>query len=235
MVIRRRLAQTTVALRAFGQVDPLHPDRLSSAVARQRTGFGGIQKYETLAQVAGSLFYGLCMGHAFENGNKRTALVTMLVLLDRNGTLLIDTSEDDLYDLARQTAAHELGSKRGDAELTYIAQWIEQRTRSEKRGQRHMRFRDFRKLLEEFGCEFGTPKDNSIKIRHSTVSGTYSVKAGYPNEHHEETLGEVRRIRRVLHLDELHGYDSGAFYDLEASVDEFVNNYRQLMNRLADV
>lgn len=234
MLIRRRLAETTLAQRAFGQIEPLFPNRLSSAVSRQNTGFGGQTKYNTTSEVAATLFYGLALGHAFENGNKRTALVAMLILLDRNGVLLVDTDEDELFDLATRAADHELVEERGDAEVGYIAQWLDNRTRSEQRGQRRMRFRDLRKLLEQQGCELESPKDNYIKICRVTEHGTYTVKAGYPNEHHEVPLGEVRRIRRALRFDEGHGYDASAFYDLEASVDAFVNAYRQLMNRLAD-
>ncbi len=234
MIIRKRLAHTTLAQRAFGQVDPLYPDRLSSAVSRQHTGFGASSKYTTLPEVAATLFYGLCLNHCFENGNKRTALVSLLVFLDRNGVLLVDTTEDDLYDLATQTADHQIADERGDPEVDYIAGWIDGRTRPAQRGQRRMRFREFRSLLEDLGCTFDAPKGNSIKVRRATPEGTYSAKAGYPNEHHEVPLGEVRRIRRALHLDEQHGYDAGAFYDLESTVDGFVNTYRQLMNRLAD-
>ncbi len=234
-IIRRRMAHTTLAQRAFGQIEPLFPDRLSSAVSRQHTGFGSEAKYSTPAQVAATLFYGICMNHAFENGNKRTSLVTMLVLLDQNGVLLTDTGEDELYNLATRTASHELDADQSDEEVDEIAKWIDDRTRPEVRGQRRMRFREFRSLLEELGCTFDSPKGNAIKIYRDTPDGRYSVKAGYPNEHHEVPLGEVRRIRRALQLDEQHGYDSGAFYDLEDAVDGFVNTYRQLMNRLADI
>jgi death-on-curing protein len=235
MIVRRRLAQTTLAQRAFGGIEPLYPDRLSSAVSRQHTGFGSASKYSTVPEVAATLFYGLCLGHAFENGNKRTALVSLLVFLDRNAALLIDTTEDDLFDLATNTADHRLGEDRGDPEVEYITKWISSRTRQQQRGQRRMRFRELRSLLEELGCRFDSPKNNAIKIHNTTSRGTFSVKAGYPNEHHEVPLGELRRIRRGLQLDEQHGYDAGAFYDFESKVDGFVNNYRQLMNRLADM
>lgn len=36
LVIRGRLANTTLAQRAFGSVDPIFPDQLSSAVNRHR-------------------------------------------------------------------------------------------------------------------------------------------------------------------------------------------------------
>ena len=235
MLIRRRLGSTAVAQRAFGRDEPLFPDRLSSAVGRQRTGFGGQFKYTTIQEIAATLFYGLCMGHAFENGNKRTALVSMLVLLDRNGVLLVDNNEHELYDLATGTAAHELGVVQGDDEVAHIATWLDARTREAKPGQRRMRFREFRKILEDQGCVFGTPKDNKIRIRRDTPDGACSVSAGYPNEHHDVPLNEMRRIRRALKLDLAHGFDAGALFDFEASVDGFVNTYRQLMSRLADM
>jgi death-on-curing protein len=234
MIIRRRLADTTLAQRAFGRVEPLFPDRLSSAVSRQSTGYGNRSKYNTVHEVAATLFYGLCLGHAFENGNKRTALVTMLVFLDRNASWLVDTSEDDLYDLATQAADHQLVEERGDAEVEFISHWLRQRLRLPKRGQRLLRFRELRKVLEDQGCEFDSPKGNTIKIRRQTSHGEMTVKAGYKNQHFEVPLGDVRRIRRALELDEQHGFDAGAFYHFEASVDDFVNKYRQLMNRLAD-
>ncbi len=235
MIIRRRLAHTALAQRAFGRVDPLYPDRFSSAVARQETGFGGALKYTTREEVAATLFYGLCMSHAFENGNKRTALVTMLVFLDRNGLLLVETSEDDLYEMATGIAAHSVVEGRGDEEVDFISAWIGRRTRPVERGQRRMRFRDFRKILEAQGCEFDDPKGNAIKIRRRTEDGEFTAKAGYPNSHHEVPPNEIRKIRALLRLDEAHGVDSGAFYDFDASVDGFVNTYRQLMNRLADM
>ena len=235
MIIRGRLADTALAQRAFGQVEPLYPERLSSAVSRQYTGYGGQTKYSAPSEVGATLFYGLCLNHCFENGNKRTALVSLLVFLDRNSLLLVDTTEDDLYDLATQAADHRLTEERGDPEVEHIAGWIGDRTRQAQRGQRRMRFRELRSLLEEQGCEFDSPRKNRIKIHRSTAEGNYSVNAGYPNEHHEVPFNEVRRIRRALQLDEQHGFDAGAFYDFDASVDSFVNTYRQLMNRLADI
>lgn len=234
LAIRRRLAVTPLARQAFGGEGPLYPDRLAGAVARQCAGYGTHMRYQQAEEVAAALFHGLCLGHAFENGNKRTALVAALVLLEKNGTLLVDTTEDELYDLATRTADHELTHDRPE-EVDAIASWMRQRVRPRQRGQERLRFRDLRALLTELGCEFDAPKKNYIKIRRETPSGRLSVKTGYPNENFEVPYGDIRRIRRRLQLDESSGYDRAAFFDLNASVDGFVNRYRQLMNRLADV
>jgi prophage maintenance system killer protein len=52
---------------------------LQSAVSRQFTSIGGICKYPEALGNAATLAYGLCNDHPFHNGNKRTALVSMLV------------------------------------------------------------------------------------------------------------------------------------------------------------
>ncbi len=176
------------------------------------------------------------MNHCFENGNKRTALVSMLISLDKNKKWLVDTSEDDLFDMATRTADHSLGDSlaSNDDEVAYIASWLNDRTRTTDFGQRRLRFRDLKKLLSEHGCTFDMPNNNFIKIRRLTSEGALAVRAGYPNEHYEVPPNEVRRIRKTLQLDRLAGFDAGAFYNLEDRVDGFVNTYRQLMNRLAD-
>src|SRR5262249_14431063 len=60
------------------------PKLLESAVARQRVGFGPFLKYSDPFDNAATLTFGVCCNHAFHNGNKRTALVSMLAHLDAN-------------------------------------------------------------------------------------------------------------------------------------------------------
>ena len=70
--------------------DPISPPGVRSiallepAVGRQHTGLGETLKYPRPIENAATLAYGICCHHAFHNGNKRTALVAMLVHLDRN-------------------------------------------------------------------------------------------------------------------------------------------------------
>src|SRR4030095_6384084 len=80
-----------VVVRDFAESgDPVSPigvkcsNTLESTVARQNTGYGEYQKYGTALLSAATLTYGICCNHPFHNGNKRTALVSMLCHLDRN-------------------------------------------------------------------------------------------------------------------------------------------------------
>lgn len=174
--------------------------------------------------------------HSFENGNKRTALVSLLVFLDKNRALLVDTTEDDLYELARAVAAHEIPVQAGaprnaDTEVCAIASWLRQRVRPKVLGDTAIEFRELRALLAEQDCTFNSPDNNYIKI----YRGQWMVKTGYPKANFTVPVGEVKRIRRALHLDEIHGVDSAGFYNLDTTVDKFVNQYRNLMKRLADL
>lgn len=56
---------------------------LSSAVARQSVAIGNIYKYKNDIEKAATVFYGLVKNHAFHDGNKRTALLSLLYFLSK--------------------------------------------------------------------------------------------------------------------------------------------------------
>jgi len=237
LFIRRRMARMNIAdIGAFGHIEPLDYGKFASAVSRHSTSGGGRYKYTSIPDIAANLFYGIAMGHSFENGNKRTALVSMLVFLDRNKTLLVDTAEDELYEMARRVAAHEIVQSPhdmhdADDECRAIAEWLSPRLRSLKLGDKALEFKELREILEAYGCTFESPNKNFIKIRR----GQWVVKTGYPRQKFDVQVNEIKRIRKALRLDEVHGTDSASFYDLEKGVSRFVNQYRNLLRRLADL
>jgi death-on-curing protein len=109
LLIRRLMSKMELATRdAFGQTEPLNINALESAIFRQHTAAGGVYKYTKIEDIGANLFYGIAMNHAFENGNKRTALVSLLIFLDKNKYILVNTTEDELYEFARKVANHEL-------------------------------------------------------------------------------------------------------------------------------
>lgn len=56
-----------------------------SALGRQVVQFSGNMKYQQPLEICATLFYGLVKNHAFADGNKRTALLTLLYQLDCYG------------------------------------------------------------------------------------------------------------------------------------------------------
>jgi len=99
--------------------DPISPagvrDRglLESAVYRQETGFDGRLKYPHPRLSAASLANGLCCDHPFHNGNKRAALVSLLVPVDRNEYALSGIDQKELYDTMIAIADHRFGIRDG--------------------------------------------------------------------------------------------------------------------------
>jgi death on curing protein len=85
--------------------DPISPsgvrseDLLQSACERPNTSLGGVDKYTSVYSKLAALLHSLTKNHAFHNGNKRTALVTLLTALHRNDLKLkSEVGDDALYD-----------------------------------------------------------------------------------------------------------------------------------------
>jgi hypothetical protein len=60
-----------------------------------------------------------------------------------------------------------------------------------------------------------------------------SYVTGYPRPDFEVSVMEIKRIRRALELDAVHGVNASGFYDLESRVTLFVEQHTDLMKRLA--
>ena len=58
---------------------------IESAVAQPQMSFGGQDLYPTLGEKAAALGYSLVSNHAFVDGNKRIAFMTMVAFLRKNG------------------------------------------------------------------------------------------------------------------------------------------------------
>ena len=58
---------------------------LASAVAAPQATLGGRSPYEDLVEVAAAYLFYLCRNHAFNDGNKRVAMVAAIVFLRLNG------------------------------------------------------------------------------------------------------------------------------------------------------
>ncbi|MGQ4338444.1 type II toxin-antitoxin system death-on-curing family toxin [[Kitasatospora] papulosa] len=238
LAIRKKLTESALGSKDFGGEQPLDENKLSSAVERQNTGMTdgrGIYraKYERPHEKAATLFYGIAKNHAFENGNKRTALVCALVSLERNGFDLCNTTEEDLYQMATSVVAgtFPIGKaevRESEAEVRSLSTWIRKRIQRKSFGDHAMSFKDLRRLLIAHGCTFDAHENNFIRIRR----GSLTVKTGYPRENFDVAVSEIKKIRRRLRLDKLGS--SREFYDIDNAVDNFVSEYRDLLERLAD-
>ncbi|MBC7084555.1 MAG: type II toxin-antitoxin system death-on-curing family toxin [Firmicutes bacterium] len=98
------------------------PELLDSAVALPAQTFGGQELYGDLFWKAAALFRSIIKNHAFVDGNKRTAVLALLVFLDLNGYRL-ECSDDDAIAFALRVASRRRHS------LRRIRCWIKKRSR----------------------------------------------------------------------------------------------------------
>ena len=224
------------------------PKLLSSALESPRQ---AQEKYFSPALACSATVYSLIKNHAFPNGNKRTALISLLVMLDENGLQLTEeTTEEDLFGLVYRIAASELlespielYSNTWKHELLEIAQWIQ--THSQIKRQQKMRelpWRVLRATLIEFGCTVVPKANNKVKISRQISSGSgffarqtvgsYSFTVSQDGM--EVDKGVIATIRGRLHLDEDHGVTTAKFYSRNPTLpSEFIQRYSGLIRRLA--
>jgi len=91
---------------------------LASAVGRPQAGFGGVEAYESLWLKVAALLESVARNHAFLDGNKRTAIIAAIHMLNLNGYDLV-AEQCEIVDLALDTVE-------GALTLQKIAEFIEQ-------------------------------------------------------------------------------------------------------------
>ncbi|MDE0410256.1 MAG: type II toxin-antitoxin system death-on-curing family toxin [Alphaproteobacteria bacterium] len=143
--------------------DPIEPPGardehlVHSACHRPHTGIGNHDKYVSVFDKAAALFHSLTQNHAFHNGNKRTALVTLLATLYRNNRIMdYNVSDDLLYEM---TVAVANGSFLGteerlepDMAVEQISIWLRSNTMARNPAPSDMRADDFFRRCEINGC-----------------------------------------------------------------------------------
>jgi death-on-curing family protein len=231
--------------------DPLEPPGardmglVESSAMRPSTAVGGINKYCSVEMAAAATMHSIVHNHPFHNGNKRTALVAMLVFLDAHD-LMLTCGEDELFMLVLRVAQHSLIPKHwdqlADREVMAMASWIHERSRQVDRSERLVKWFKLRQILASHGCELSHPRvGNRIDItRHmqerkwfKTRQRRLHVQVAYGGEGREVERETLRHIRRQLHLDEENGVDSKIFYAGEAQTADFIAKYQKTLKRLA--
>lgn len=235
---------------------------LESAVNRQHAGWGPFRKYPDPCRNAATLTYGICNDHPFHNGNKRTALVSMLAHLDKNRlTLKGDVKQAELYEIMLSLADHGLTLERvaprtkrkfqrarfdSDHQVGELARWLQARAERIRRGERQVTYRQLRQILPRHGYALGEHKTgNQMEVvrirevrkgllRHERVIEQKPIgRIGYRNEGETVSIKTMKELRRMCRLTAEEGVDSDAFYDGADVVDAFVNQYRNVLRRLA--
>ncbi len=229
------------------------PDLLSSAVFRTQTANGNQLKYPTVEMAAAALLYAVVHNHAFHNGNKRTGLVSMLAFLDRNN-MIATCDENDLFRFTLRVAQHRLRVANhrldpqccdhiADREVLEIARWIKNKSRQKEKGERPISWLRLKRILRKFDCEVeSASKGSQLNIQRKVDSRnplgrkrtkTLKTRVAWSGDGSEVVHNTLNKVRRDLKLDEPNGVDSAVFYEDEAVPDDFIQQYRTVLRRLA--
>ena len=110
-----------LAILRHGGKTGFYPDthaRIESVLAQQY--YAGI-KYKTIEARAAYLIYLINKGHLFEDGNKRTSLLTGMAFLELNGFIL-NADDGELEAFALKVASSEPKNK--DWVISQMTKWI---------------------------------------------------------------------------------------------------------------
>jgi len=235
------------------QDDPIYPaglrdnGLLESAVGRPQTALGGRLKYESVELAGAALLHSLVHNHPFHNGNKRTAIVSLIAFLDENRCYLT-CNEGELFQfvllVARHAIVEEKDSWLADREVVAAAQWLRANSRAVDTGERQQKWWRLRRNLQRFDCTFSHPGvGNRLNIyRNVTRRGRLgtaksvqlSIQVACRGDSTDAEREVVAAVRRALELTPECGVDSVVFYGpREERIDEWIDNYRGLLKRLA--
>jgi hypothetical protein len=184
-----------------------------------------------------ALFHSLVHYHPFHNGNKRTAVVSLIAFLDMNGSVL-EVEDDELFDYVLQLADHRLvgrltngGTSLADQEVLEVADWIDCNTRNVEKGEKPLQFRELLAILGGYGADFKILRGNRILIRRGDLQ-THIAYAGMGREVQRNT---IHKVRKDLELDDEHHVDSAMFYRGHRGIPAFIKSYRDVLARLSRV
>lgn len=218
--------------------DPISPsgiksrDMLESACSRPYTGAGSVEKYVTLDTKLAALFHSLTKNHPFHNGNKRTALVSLLTALHRNDRRL-DTSvtDDEVFDFVVAVTADEFptpGHGLGmDDVVAAIANWIKRRSISNSATTSSMKTRHFIERCKAAGATAKPSKGGSHVLSYNGNSVRIS------NSTRQISGPVVKQYLRKLHLNEsesgisVEEFQQGAS-DEKAQIYRFISALKRL-------
>jgi prophage maintenance system killer protein len=228
----------------LGGIGPKDVGLLSSAVSRQFSSFGGVDKWITLEEKVATLLYGIVLNHPFHDANKRTAFLTTLYYLQKEGRFPRITAkqfEDFVVKIAdksflkmekyqRSFAEHE------DGDIRFIAHFLRSSTRQIDKRDYTITFNDLNRILTGFGYALSNPSGNYIDIVYTEGrnAGHKVCQIGFPSWTKQVTRQAIKTVRQATGLTVLKGVDSQVFFKDVDPISQLLAKYYDPLQRLAD-
>lgn len=222
--------------------DPITPpgvkdlNLLESAISRPFQSAGGRDCYKNDFDKSAALFHSIINNHPFYNGNKRTALLSTVLILDSFMYWLDKCDDDEMYEFTRQVAAHEISDSR-DNEILVISNWLQKNSRRKTREEQRLKFHDLRDILHRFGYEIENTSGYTLEIKKDgDVVETILKKGMQGFEDYDKQY--IKELRKRLNLTDEYGIDSVRFYGqkgISESLNEFMLIRSDVVKRLAKI
>ncbi len=223
-----------------GSDDPLEPcgvksgDLLESACARPFMTAYGKDIFPDEYYKGAALFHGIIANHCFQNGNKRTALLSSLYYLGENNIWVDRCDDEEMYEFTRKVAAHEVSESRSD-EVPVIVEWFQRNSRRIAKSDKNLSFVGLREALGRFGFEL-IERQGFVEIYRDGEFVERILKKGKQGREEYDPV-YLSGLRKRLNLTVEYGVDSGRFYAQKGVSDE-LNEYMKIrgevFRRLAD-
>ena len=217
--------------RGLGGIGPRDDGHLlHSALSRQFVEFGGIRKWSDDLQIAATTLFGLIKNHPFHDGNKRTALLSVLCLLQKQGRTA-SASKSKFDDFV--VAIAESGGRNDDNDIEKIARDLRRMTRKLSNTRHTITYRQLNRLLQDFGFELRDARGNRIGVVR-IKDGQEIYRVGFPGLSKQVAQGDLKSVRDACGLTTAAGFDSEVFFGGAETAQNLLREYALPLNKLAD-
>lgn len=224
---------------------------LSSAVGRQDVEFDGHKKWTDQYHRMATLVYGLTKDHAFQDGNKRTALLALLLHLNQfKRELVVDKSylEQLIVNIAAGNLAYYKKEYKqykdfDDPEIEIIAHKLRNWTRARDTRLYTITYSDLNTNLHRFGVSLEDPKGNAIGVYMEKDSKSFFVskkkkvrvcQIGFPGWKKQICDKDLKDLLKATGLTPDNWVDSAVLFKGETPIYELIKEYRGPLERLKD-
>lgn len=228
---------------------------LGSALGRQITGFGNIDKWKSPIEICGTLFYGLIKNHAFHDGNKRTAFLILIYHLEKYNLQFKDKNKKERIEtLAVNVAANELDGNYEryqqfkhdeDAEVRFVIDYLERNTRKFNKRFYAVTFSDFNHLLGRFDVQLTNPHGGFIDVCQYKVPKSFLglrtkkkwckvYQIGFTGWKRKVGMKALRETLKAVNLTTSNGVDSEVFFKGADILAVLIDEYNDPLRRLKD-
>jgi len=247
----------------IGGVGPRSLDLLHSALSRQFTGYGGVSKWSGLYEHCATLMFGLVMNHPFHDANKRTALLVVLSLLQRNKRIItlpqkrldrivVAVAENGVQSYLGKEARYQkrinlLGANDPDATVSIMAEFLRRNTRARDDSARTVTYSELNAAIKRHGFEFRNANGNYINVVRVEPAKqgflgigarpereVYLAQVGFPGWKDQVHKSALKTVREATNLTTKNGCDTQVLFEDAEPLSSLISEYAEPLKRLAN-